>query len=104
MKMMLIGLIILVVLCTILYFAISKLYDFLSHKEDKNNIHKQNKALIRENELKVEKIKSQIKTNEKTIKILEDSIVYKGVAEDLQEEVNQLNKLIEDIEGEKINE
>ncbi|WP_323709486.1 hypothetical protein [Mammaliicoccus sciuri] len=104
MKLMLVVIIIITILCVILGFGVSKLYDYMKHKEDKNNIHKQNKALIRENELKVEKIKSQIKTNEGIIKILEDSIVYKGVAEDLQEEVNQLNKLLEDIEGEKINE
>lgn len=104
MKIMLIGLIILVVLCTILYFAVSKLYDFLSHKEDKNNIHKQSRDYIREKELKVEKIKSQIKTNEEIIKLLEGSIVHIGRAEDLQEEVNHLNKLIKEIEGEKNNE
>lgn len=104
MKLMLLVIIIITILCVILGFGVSKLYDYMKHKEDKNNIHKQNKALIRENELKVEKIKSQIKTNERTIKILEDSVLYKGIAEDLQEEVNQLNNLIEDIEGEKINE
>lgn len=104
MKLMLLVIIILVILCTLLAFGVSKLYDYMKHKEDINNIHKQNKALIRENELKIEKIKSQIKINEKTIKILEDSILYKGIAEDLQKEVNHLNKLIEDIEGENINE
>lgn len=104
MKLMLLVIIIITILCVILGFGVSKLYDYMKHKENINNIHKQNKALIRENELKVEKIKSQIITNERTIKILEDSVLYKGIAEDLQEEVNQLNKLIEDIEGEKINE
>lgn len=104
MKLMLLVIIILVVLCSLLAFGVAKIYDYLKHKEDKHNIHKQSRDFIREKELQVEKIKSQIKTNEETIKLLEGSIVHQGRAEDLQKEVNQLNKLIKDIEGENINE
>lgn len=101
MKLMLVVLIILVVFCTILVFGISKLYDYLKYKEDKYDIHIINKKLTRKERLKAEEIKAKIKTNEELIEIYEDSISHRAESIELQEEINRLNKLIKDIEGEK---
>lgn len=104
MKLMLLVIIILAILCTLLAFGVSKLYDYMKHKEDKNNIHKRSKNIIKENELKVEKIKSQINMNEDLIEIYKHSIPNRARLIELEDEINNLNKLIEEIEGEKINE
>lgn len=101
MKLILVVIIILAIFCTLLVFGISKLYDYLKYKEDKYDIHKINKKLTRKERLKAEEIKAKIKMNEELIEIYEDSISHRAESIELQEEINRLNKLIKDIEGEK---
>ena len=101
MKLMLVVLIILAIFSTLLIFGISKLYDYLKYKEDKYDIHNRNKKLTGKERLKAEEIKAKIKMNEELIEIYEDSISHRAESIELQEEINRLNKLITDIEGEK---
>lgn len=101
MKLILVVIIILAIFCTLLVFGISKLYDYLKYKEDKYDIHNHNKKLTRKERLKTEEIKAKIKMNEELIEIYEDSISHRAESIELQEEINRLNKLIKDIEGEK---
>lgn len=98
MKLMLLVIIIIAILCTILYFAISKLYDYLKYKEDKYNIHKRNKQITKKERLKAEEIKAKIKMNEELLEIYEDSISHRSESIELQEEINRLNILIKEIE------
>lgn len=98
MKLMLLVVIILVILCTILYFAISKLYDYLSHKEDKYKIHKRKKKLSRKDQLKIEELKTAIEMKEHHKKILGSSMQYLARSLEVSDEIDELHKLIKEIE------
>ena len=98
MKLMLLVIIILVILCTILYFAISKLYDYLSHKEDKYNIHKRKKRLSRKDKLKIEELKATIEMKEHYKKVLGSSMKYLARSLEVSDEIDELHKLIKEIE------
>ena len=98
MKLMLLVIIILVILCALLAFGVSKLYDYLSYKEDKYNIHKRKKKLSRKNQLKIEELKATIEMKEHHKKILGSSMKYLARSLEVSDEIDELHKLIKEIE------
>lgn len=101
MKLMLLVIIILVILCTLLAFGVSKLYDYLKYKEEYSNLKKQAKIHIRENKLNIKVIEHTINAKKEMIKDLEESLGNRAELKQLNVDIKLLNKLIKDIEGEK---
>lgn len=90
MKLFLIWLFILVIVLTVLYFVLSRLYDYFSHKEVKEQIEQQNIENMRKYELNQAALRSKKK-------MLESEIFAKtGMISDIAE-IKYLEKELEDV-------
>lgn len=97
MKLFLIWLFILVIVLTVLYFVLSRLYDYFSHKEVKEQIEQQNIENMRKYELNQAALRSKKKMLESEIFAKTGMISDIAEIKYLEKELEEVNELIDRI-------
>lgn len=97
MKLFLIWLFILVIVLIVLYFVLSRLYDYFSHREAKEQIEQQNIENLRKYELNQAALKSKKKMLESEIFTKTGMIGDIAEIKHLEKELEEVNELIDRI-------
>lgn len=97
MKLFLIWLFILVIVLIVLYFVLSRLYDYFSHREAKEQIEQQNIENLRKYELNQAALKSKKKMLESEIFAKTGMIGDISEIKHLEKELEEVNELIDRI-------
>lgn len=97
MKLFLICLFILVIVLIVLYFVLSRLYDYFSHREAKEQIEQQNIENLRKYELNQAALKSKKKMLESEIFAKTGMIGDIAEIKHLEKELEEVNELIDRI-------
>ncbi|MFC6291241.1 hypothetical protein BHU61_05565 [Macrococcus epidermidis] len=97
MKLFLIWLFILVIVLTVLYFVLSRLYDYFSHREVKEQIEQQNIENMRKYELNQAALRSKKKMLESEIFAKTGMISDIAEIKYLEKELEEVNELIDRI-------
>lgn len=97
MKLFLIWLFILVIVLIVLYFVLSRLYDYFSHREAKEQIEQQNIENLRKYELNQAALKSKKKMLESEIFAKTGMIGDIAEIKHLEKELAEVNELIDRI-------
>ncbi|ATD30152.1 hypothetical protein KYI11_07975 [Macrococcoides bohemicum] len=97
MKLFLIWLFILVIVLIVLYFVLSRLYDYFSHREAKEQIEQQNIENLRKYELNQAALKSKKKMLESEIFAKTGMIGDIAEIKHLEKELEEVNELIDRI-------
>ncbi|MCH4984152.1 hypothetical protein AB4G91_02410 [Macrococcoides goetzii] len=97
MKLFLIWLFILVIVLTVLYFVLSRLYDYFSHREVKERIEQQNIENMRKYELNQAALRSKKKMLESEIFAKTGMISDIAEIKYLEKELEEVNELIDRI-------